>query len=295
MKKFIFIPLMVLPLLTGCQAQNNPKFSLAEWLTGVNNEMPTYFEADIDLKVRNAYCDVDGKVAQIIKENTAAMSLKKCGPVTEIREETKSYPIRYIIDRPMGDYLGLELRIDEENLFMWATGYDKDKNYLSEITEYSLPKEVGKKLIEEVDKRWEEVNKIAYDSYDSVWEQTTPETFYSFIEGSTTEPSVIYKEKETKDTNHSLLDDIKEFVYIEIGDDVFDLDRRDDVVIYGIENEYTIAIGRDAFGNGPYVQLVKYYDNPALRDSSGDLSECRRTYSVDTQKINAFMSKAKAM
>ena len=286
---------MVLPLLTSCQAQNNPKFSLAEWLTGVNNEMPTYFEADIDLKVRNAYCDVDGKVAQIIKENVAAMSLKKCGPVTEIREETKNYPIRYIIDRPMGDYLNLEVRIDEENLFMYAFGYDKDKNYLSEITEYTLPKEVGKKIIEEVDKRWLEVNEIAIESYEEVWEQTTPETFYSFIEGSTSEPSVVYKEKEVKDANRSLLDDIKEFVYIEIGDDVFDLERRDDVVIYGIENEYTIAMGRDAFGNGPYVQLIRYYDNPAMRDGSGDLNECRRTYSVDVQKIEVFMAKAKAM
>lgn len=171
MKKIILLPLMVLPLLTGCNnTQKAPLFSLNEWLTNIDQKDPTYFEADIyDKSTRNPYSDVDFKIAEIIKENTKSMSLKKCGPITEIREETKSYPIRYILDRKMNNYSRLEVRIDEENLFMWATGYDGNKTYLSEITEYTLPKEDGKKLIGEVDKRWAEVDKIANESYDKVW------------------------------------------------------------------------------------------------------------------------------
>ena len=230
MKKIILLPLMVLPLLTGCNnTQKEPKFSLEEWLTNIDQKDPTYFEADINGELRNAYGDLDFKIAEIIRNNTKSMSLKKCEPITEIREETKAYPIRYVLDRKMDNYERLEVRIDEENLFMLTIGYDENKTYLSEITEYTLPKEDGKKLIEEVDKRWAEVDKIANESYDRVWKETTPETFYAFIEESTTKPSVIYKEKETKDTNHSLLDDIKGFTYIEI-DYIFDLDKHDDVV-----------------------------------------------------------------
>lgn len=298
MKKIILLPLMVLPLLTGCNnTQKAPLFSLNEWLTNIDQKDPTYFEADIyDKTTRNPYSDVDFKIAEIIKENTKSMSLKKCAPITEIREETKSYPIRYIIDRKMDDFVRLEVRIDEENLFMWAVGYDENKTYLSEITEYTLPKEDGKKLIQEVDKRWAEVDKIANESYDRVWKETTPETFYAFIEESTTEPSVIYKEKETKDTNHSLLDDIKGFTYIEI-DYIFDLDKHDDVVFYGLEDDYMMAIGTVSNGNNSQslVQLIKYYDNPACHADYEYISECRRTYSVSGEKIKAFMDKAKAL
>jgi len=297
MKKLVLLPLMVLPLLTGCNnTQKAPAFSLNEWLTNIDQKDPTYFEADIYDKIRNPYSDVDLKIAEIIKENTKSMSLKKCGPITEIREETKSYPIRYILDRKMNNYERLEVRIDEENLFMWAVGYDENKTYLSEITEYTLPKEDGKKLIEEVDKRWAEVDKIANDSYDKVWEETTPETFYTFIEESATEPSVIYKEKETKDTNHSLLDDIKGFTYIEI-DYIFDLDKHDDVVFYGLEDDYMMAIGTVSSNSNSQslVQLIKYYDNPACHTDYDCISECRRTYSVSKEKLRAFMEKVKAL
>lgn len=297
MKKIILLPLMVLPLLTGCNnTQKEPKFSLEEWLTNIDQKDPTYFEADINGELRNAYGDLDFKIAEIIRNNTKSMSLKKCEPITEIREETKAYPIRYVLDRKMDNYERLEVRIDEENLFMLTIGYDENKTYLSEITEYTLPKEDGKKLIEEVDKRWAEVDKIANESYDRVWKETTPETFYAFIEESTTKPSVIYKEKETKDTNHSLLDDIKGFTYIEI-DYIFDLDKHDDVVFYGLEDDYMMAIGTVSNGNNSQslVQLIKYYDNPACHTDNEYISECRRTYSVSGKKIETFMEKVKAL
>ncbi len=296
MKKIILLPLIVLPLLTGCNnAQKAPLFSLNEWLTNIDQKDPTYFEADIhDKTTRNPYSDVDFKIAEIIKENTKSMSLKKCGPITEIREETKSYPIRYILDRKMNNYDRLEVRIDEENLFMWAVGYDENKTYLSEITEYTLPKEDGKKLIEEVDKRWAEVDKIANDSYDKVWKETTPETFYTFIEGSTTKPSIVYNDKETMDTDLSLLNDIKEFVYIEI-DYIFDMSDDKGVVNYGIKNDFIITIGEAWPDNNPMVQVTRYYDNPACHADYDYLSECSRSYSVSKEKLKAFMDKVKAL
>lgn len=296
MKKIILLPLMVLPLLTSCNnTQKAPLFSLEQWLTNIDQKDPTYFEADIyDKATRNPYSDVDFKIAEIIKENTKSMSLKKCGPVTEIREETKSYPIRYILDRKMNDYERLEVRIDEENLFMWATGYDENKTYLSEITEYTLPKEDGKKLIEEVDKRWAEVDKIANESYNKVYENTSPEDFYTFIEGSTTKPSIVYNDKETMDTDLNLLNDIKEFVYIEV-DYIFDMSNDKGVVNYGIKNDFIITIGEAWPDNNPMVQVTRYYDNPACHVDYDYMSECRRTYSVSKEKLKAFMDKVKAL
>ncbi len=296
MKKIILLPLMVLPLLTGCNnTQKAPVFSLNEWLTNIDQKDPTYFEADIyDKTTRNPYSDVDFKIAEIIKENTKSMSLKKCGPITEIREETKSYPIRYIIDRKMNNYDRLEVRIDEENLFMWAVGYDENKTYLSEITEYTLPKEDGKKLIKEVDKRWAEVDQIANESYNKIYEKTSPEDFYSYIEGSTTKPSIVYNDKETMDTDFSLLNDIKEFVYIEV-DYNFDMSNDEGVVNYGIKNDFIITIGEAWPDNNPMVQVTRYYDNPACHIDYEYLSECSRSYSVSKEKLKAFMDKVQAM
>ena len=295
MKKIILLPLMVLPLLTGCNnTQKEPKFSLEEWLTNIDQKDPTYFEADINGELRNAYGDLDFTIAEIIKNNTKSMSLKKCGPVTEIREETKSYPIRYILDRKMDNYERLEVRIDEENLFMWATGYDEKKTYLSEITEYTLPKEDGKKLIEEVDKRWMEVDQIANESYNKIYEKTSPEDFYSYIENSTTKPSIVYNDKETMDTDLSLLNDIKEFVYIEV-DYIFDMSDDKGVVNYGIKNDFIITIGESWPNNEPMVQVTRYYDNPAGSYDPYYRDGCRRTYSVSKQKLKAFMDKVKAL
>lgn len=287
---------MVLPLLTGCDnTQKAPLFSLNEWLTNIDQKDPTYFEADIyDKTTRNPYSDVDFKIAEIIKENTKSMSLKKCGPITEIREETKSYPIRYILDRKMNNYERLEVRIDEENLFMWAVGYDENKTYLSEITEYTLPKEDGKRLIEEVDKRWAEVDKIANELYDKVWEETTPETFYTFIEESTTEPSIFYNNREIKDTGKSLLNDIKEFTYIEV-DYIFTMNDDEGVVNYGIKDDFIITIGEAWPNNDSMVQVTRYYDNPACHTDYDYMSECSRTYSVSKEKLKAFMDKVKAL
>lgn len=286
---------MVLPLLTGCNnTQKEPKFSLEEWLTNIDQKDSTYFEADINGELRNAYGDLDFKIAEIIRNNTKSMSLKKCGPITEIREETKSYPIRYILDRKMNNYDRLEVRIDEENLFMWATGYDGNKTYLSEITEYTLPKEDGKKLIEEVDKRWAEVDKIANESYDKVWEETTPETFYTFIEESATEPSIFYNNREAKDTGKSLLNDIKKFTYIEV-DYIFSMNNDEGVVNYGIKDDFIITIGEAWPDNNPMVQVTRYYDNPAGSYDPYYRDECRRTYSVSKEKLKAFMEKVKAM
>lgn len=296
MKKIILLPLMVLPLLTGCSnTQKAPLFSLNEWLTNIDQKDPTYFEADIyDKTTRNPYSDVDFKIAEIIKENTKSMSLKKCGPITEIREETKSYPIRYIIDRKMNNYDRLEVRIDEENLFMWAVGYDENKTYLSEITEYTLPKEDGKKLIEEVDKRWAEVDKIANEAYDKVWEETTPETFYTFIEESTAEPSIFYNNREIKDTGKSLLNDIKEFTYIEV-DYTFPMNNDEGVVNYGIKDDFIITIGEAWPNNDSMVQVTRYYDNPACHTDYDYISKCSRSYSVSKEKLKAFMDKVKAL
>ena len=296
MKKLVLLPLMVLPLVTGCNnTQKAPLFSLEQWLTNIDQKDPTYFEADIyDKLTRNPYSDIDFKIAEIIKENTKSMSLKKCGPITEIREETKSYPIRYVLDRKMNNYERLEVRIDEENLFMWAIGYDENKTHLSEITEYTLPKEDGKKLIEEVDKRWAEVDKIANESYNEVYEKTSPEDFYSYIEGSSTKPSIIYNDKETMDTDLSLLNDIKKFVYIEV-DYIFDMSNDKGVVNYGIKNDFIITIGEAWPNNDPMVQVTRYYDNPACHIDYDYMSECRRTYSVSKEKLKTFMDKVKAL
>ena len=130
---------MVLPLLTGCNnQQKEPQISLTEWLTDLKEETPTYFEIEVDNKSsRGGYSDYEFKVAEIIKENTKDMSLKACAPITELSEESKSYPVRYIVDRKIDYYARLEVRIDEECLLMWAYGYDKYHEYFEEITEYS--------------------------------------------------------------------------------------------------------------------------------------------------------------
>ena len=300
MKKIILLPLMVLPLLTGCNnTQKEPMFSLEEWLSDITPTTPTYFEVDVynkntDRYIKSAYGDYEAKVADIIKENTKSMSLKKCGPLKEMSEESKSYPIRYSVDKKMNYYERLEVRISEDTLLMYAFGYDENKAYVYELTEYTLPKEDGKKLIEEVNKRYEEVDVVANESYAEVWDKTTPENFYAYIESSTTKPSVFYNGKETKDTDLSLLADIKEFVYIEV-DHVFRMDNDEGVVNYGIKDDFIITIGEAWPDGDPLVQVTRYYDNPATQYDSRHRDECRRTYSVSEQKLKAFVDKVKAL
>ena len=292
MKKIVLLSLMVLPLLTGCNLKD-PQFSLVDWLSNIEEGTQTFFDMNIydmnEYKGKNwGYSDYEYKLANVIIENSSSMKHTWTSSIVD----TNRNHIRYIMRRDMDDFFELQILVFEDLLSMHAAGYDKNKEYITEVTQYSIPKENGKKIIEETTKWWDEMGELSDKSYLDVYNQTTPETFYSFIEGSTTEPSIIYKKKETKDTNLALLEEFKNFAYIELEDNYF---IEGESVTYGIENEYTLTIGR-GYLKKPIAQLIHYYDNPAVNFGSYERrDEVKVTYSISEEKYNAFMDKVKAM
>jgi len=299
MKKLIFVPVMVLPLLMGCQTQKAPTFSLVEWLDGVNEESQTYFDMEIynpydSPKPYGGYRDVDNKVAQIIKENTTKMTLKKRAPEADLNKDWGESSIRYILEKDMGDYWRITVHVREDSLIMWSDGYDKNNEYIEEVTEYSIPKENGKAIIDGVSKRWNEVDNMAEESYQKAYDEASPEAFCSYIENLTVEPSIIYHDKETKDTDHSLLEEIKKLTYVEV-DYIFDISDEEETVTYGIEDDFTMSIGYGIFNKESLVQLTKHYYCPTVAHEEDHMTCCSRTYSVSAEKIKVFMEKVQAM
>ena len=291
MKKIILLPLMVLPLLTGCNLKQ-PKFSLEDWLSDIKEGTPTFFDMHIrnedgTTHPNNCYSDAGYELAEFILENTSSKSL------TGFTPNTSKNSFRYAIRRDMGDYFELQINVYEDGFTMFEQGYNEKKEYLTKRTGYSLPKGVGQTIINEALTKWDEMRTLANETHYAIYEQTTPETFYSYIENLTVDPSVIRYKKEKKDTGHSLLNDLKDFIYIEKDDDYLFLN--DGVVTYGIENDYVMEIGRDPFDKLPVAQLVKYYHNPALLMDYDELIECKVAYSISEEKLISFLNKVQAM
>ena len=292
MKKMILLPLLVLPLLTGCNPQ--PQFSLDEWLTDIEEGTMTFFDMDVyDKSTKskmptNGYSDYQYKLAEFIKENASSKS-------SSLFSSTSGDRIRYIMRRNMGDYYELQILVYESSIVMFAEGYRNEKDYFRTTTYYSIPKEAGKKIIEETINKWGEMQTLANESHRKVYEEMTPENFYSFIENNDAKPFIKYNGKESRDTDLTLLNAMKDFVYIELEHELPLYEEETGILTYGIKNEYTIAIGRDYFDKKPLAQLTRYYVNPAITWGIDDLSECRVSYSISEQKLTKFMEKAKAL
>ena len=92
---------------------------------------------------------------------------------------------------------------------MFEEGYSKDKEYLTKTTSYSLPKGVGKKIIDEAINKWEEMDALADESAYKVYQEMSPENFYTYIENAETKPFVKFNNKKSRDNDLKLLDAMK--------------------------------------------------------------------------------------
>lgn len=294
MKKLIFLPLMVLPLLTGCNnSQKEPKFSLAEWLTNIEEGTPTYFDLEVydesghrDMNILGGLSDYQYKFAEFIKDNATSMSLCKY----EVKQNSPH--VRYEITRKMGEFERLYVSVYEERLTMYAIGYGVNVEYPQESTCYFIPKEVGKKIIEEGKTKWLEMDAMADEAYLEVYNDMSLESFCSYVTTSETKPTIAYRNEERTDANLDLLDDIKELVCIETNKF---LSFKDDAVTYGIDKDYMMTIGKSNSNDKPMVLLTKYYDTPAQYYDVDWKNECKRYYSISDEKFNNFMAVVKAM
>ena len=224
-------------------------------------------------------------------DNTANKSLSNFTPT---RDDDH---IRYIMRRDMGDYFEIQINVYENNLTMFEEGYTQDNEYLTKTTSYSLPKGVGRKIIDEAINKWEEMDALADESANKVYQEMSPENFYTYIQNAETKRFVKFNNKKSRDNDLKLLDAMKDLVCIEV-DDLLTLGEgndNDSIVYYGIEKEYIVAIGREYFDKKPLLQLTRYYVNPAITYGNDDLSECRVTYSISNEKLNAFMDAYRTM
>ena len=296
MKKLILLPLMILPLLTGC-SNTKPNYSLEKWLTNIEEGTMTFIDMDVydeetgRNRPTNGWSDYQYTLAKFIVDNTSSKSLSAFTP-----NRDDEY-VRYIMRRNMGDYFELHVLVYENNLTMYEEGYTQDNEYLTKTTSYSLPKGVGRKIIDEAINKWEEMDALADESAYKVYQEMSPENFYTYIENAETKPFVKFNNKKSRDNELKLLDAMKDLVCIEV-DDLLTLGEgndNDSIVYYGIEKEYIVAIGRDYFDKKPLLQLTRYYVNPAITYGNDDLSECRVTYSISNEKLNTFMDAYRAM
>ena len=294
MKKLILLPLMVLPLLTGCQ-NTNPRFSLEDWLTNIEDGTMTFIDMDVrdestgQKRPNNGWSDYQYTLAQFIVENATSKSLSASAPSYDEDH------IRYIIRRDMGDYFELSISVFENALTMYEQGYTKDKEYITKSTSYSLPKGVGKKIINEAINKWEEMDALYDESAYKIYEEMSLESFLSYVESAETKPFVKYNGNKTVDTDLKLIDAIRDFVCIEVNNTLTISNNESGLVYYGFENDYIAAIGKDYFNGKPLLQLTRYYVNPAITWGNDDLSELRVTYSISNEKLNSFMDAYNAM
>ena len=287
MKKLLLIPIIATTLLTGCDFQKAPKLSLNKWLTDIEEDAFTYFSIKNDYKyARSSYRDYEYKVADILKSNTSSMKLKKVTP------DVSGDHFTYNLDRNIGDYNGLFLMVYENCIIFSAYG-KKDDDRFSEYAEYTISEKDSKAIFEGVNARFKEMDDIFNATNEKADEETTLETFYAALNENKNDVALYNGEKETKDADLSLLDDIKNLSYSEVGNDyTIDYQNR---VFYGIDDNYLMEIGKVANKDYYSARLLHYFENPASPFCKVSLSVSVHTYLLTNDKAIAFLEKAKAL
>ena len=288
MKKLLLIPIIATSLLTGCDFQEKPTISIKEWLTDIEEDSFSYFHIKENKNNydRFSFNDYQYKVAEIIKDNISSIRLKKTIP------NVKGDGFTYTLDRQIGNYHSLYLSVYENCIHLNAQG-KKNNERINQYAEYSISEKDSKAMIEAVTKRFEEMDEFYNATNEKAEEETTLENFYIEVskQGNTT--AVYYDEKPVNDTALSLLDDIKAFDFIETTEK-HNVDSKDKVY-YGVDHNFLMEIGKVPYKDFSIVHLYHYFKNPANPFYREVYSNTMRTYKVSTDKVDAFLAKAKAL
>lgn len=287
MKKILLIPIIAMTLLTGCDFQKAPKISLKEWLTDIEEDAFSYFTTKDHYKyAKSSYRDYEYKVADIIKNNTSSMKLKKVTP------NVSGNHFDYNLDRNIGNYNSIFLMVYENCIIFSAYG-KKDNDRLNEYAEYTISEKDSKAIFEGVTARFKEMDDIYNTTNEKADEENTLENFYAELDKNKNDVALYHDEKEVKDTSLSLLDDIKNLSFSEAGSDhTIDYKNR---VLYGIDDNYLMEIGKVANKDYYCARLLHYFENPANPFCKVSLNVSVHTYLLTNDKATAFLEKAKAL
>ena len=284
MKKLLLIPIIATSLLTGCDFQSAPEVSLDKWLTDISEDTFTYFTLS-DFGGREAerfsYNDYEYKVADIIKQNTSSLKLRKVKP------DVKGAKFHYDISRNIGDYYSLSLLGYENCVFMLLAG-KKDGKYFSKEYDYAISKKDSEAIINGMKDRLYEMEDLYNETNKKAEEDATLDKFYESVSNPENDVVVYYNDQKTSDSSLSLLEDIKNLDYQEKTSSY--TPNGDEEMYYGVDEDYMIKLN----GNGSLV-FYRFFRNPANPFYRDSLWQVTHNYNVSKDKAQALIEKAKAL
>lgn len=291
MKKILLIPIILASsLTTGCNFQKAPKISLNEWLTDIEEEAFTYFsvkERNNNQYEKTSYRDYEYKVADIIKNNSSSKRLTKITP------NVKGDHFVYNLNRDIGNYYSLFLMVYENCIIFSSYGEDENGR-INEHAEYAISEKDSKAIFEGVNARYEEMNKLYKDTNAKAEEETTIDSFYAELDKEKDNAYLYCGDKEIKDADLNLLEDIKDFEFTKIESN-YEIEYGNNRVMYGIKGEYIMEIGKVSTKDYYGARLIRYFYNPANPYYKQFPNAVVDTYLVSNEKVSAFLEKANTL
>ena len=279
MKKILLVPLMAISLLVGCnemqKQEEEPIITIQDWLSNNNVEendceyfigVGHYGDWDYDNYVANELLDdIYSQPKRTNKDGGRALLTyhvkKECGPYTEC----------YILVH--------ENSVEVESFKKYYVGNEPDQHLV-----YDYHSAFASDFIVKAYRKSKEVEAIKSEEYKAAMEAGKLENFYKEIEESTANPIATFSNVTKEDTNHSLLDDIKD-LFSPAKEKSFYSDNKDYFMSYGLNENFMLKFYLDGSSSTIAVLDYKYQSSLGFTGSHKD------SYSVSREKVDNLINK----
>ena len=280
MKKIMLLPLLVMSMLVGCN-QNEGKeaetiYTISDWF-----ENADVFENELSFYV-DGYktTDYDKNVAQKMFDY---FHIEHDHP-KKIDEVDNNDLISYTIKKNMGPYTDFTIYIHETSIETAAKGTLNDRMIL-QCGSYKTYSALATSLfITYASKRNDEIHRIKNEEYEAAKEAGSLENFYKEIEESTTNPIATYSNVTKEDTDHALLDDIKD-LFGKYNEKAYGANKGDAFMSYGLNENFMLKFYLDKTED--CIAMLEY----EYRSSLGYNRLYDYGYKVNRDKVDNLIKK----
>lgn len=273
----MLLPLLVISTLVGCSPKQEEEqiVTIQDWLTNndpIENEckyfigVGHYGDYDYDNYIaKRLLNDVHGKPEKTNVDGGRALLTyhlkKECGPYTEC----------YILVH--------ENTVEVESFKNYYIGYKPDQHLV-----YEYYSGFASNFLIEAYQKAEEVSKIKNEEYEAAKEAGSLENFYKEIEESTTNPIATYSNVTKEDTDHALLDDIKD-LFGKYNEKAYGANKGDAFMSYGLNENFMLKFYLDKTED--CIAMLEY----EYRSSLGYNRLYDYGYKVNRDKVDNLIKK----
>ena len=281
MKKILLVPLMAISLLTGCNTnKEKPEeetiYTPYDWLKDTD-----VFENDL-----RYYCGIDSSYDYdkvVAKKMLDRFDIEFKYP-HKIEKANQYGLFTYIVKKNIAPYTQCTFYFHETTVETVAIGRVNNE-LVKQCTSYDCyTSYMIVDLIKFASKRAEETDKIRKEEHEAATEAGTLENFYKGIEESTTNPIATFSNVIKEDTNHALLDDIKD-LFSPYSEKAYRVDEDGYFMSYGLDENFMLRFYLD-YEDEPIAILKYKYQSSLNYTDSYEIG-----YKVSREKIDNIIKK----